>query len=876
MIKIQMNFIYIVVTENLSNADKLNSSEAVLSPDNTATPEESIDVEDELSASLNSIDLSDEREEFFQPIEKHSHSLFEHVHNVFNCNEKMTVSNRLPYTPPHKKGTYVAIVPSTCVKYASQAYNICRLSPWSSATKKPHYEKICLIENSNGGYKVVQQHKPGAKFLGTIYFATHPKNSNVKKWVYSGNLSKEEQPPAGTFIVIVYENKEDYELPPLPDKIRMQSFIAAELRPLVMSQSGKEAAAAHNSKGHLMSNDLSYKISDKQIGWLADRTDGRRTPYKQGRPAGENFDEFQKQVLAGTFIRASAKGVLAGKKYERYFMGTDSAFALFENELSSKAELKRLKIQVDQFDSLDTAARYNAYATLQKSSEYAKVAQTGILSLDQTYNVSKDLLLTPVLFTSKNFLSYDDQNVERPAVFVVGYMLSLGRANDDFLWLANCLSKQINSKGKSAKGVISDWDYALDSFGTALFITELTTPLGCNVHARKIFASKCANDKSPMIDLFGFIDETDRKHVGIFDIIPYESAKLKLDECLQKASWQSSPDLIKWGKSDVKFKRYYDKINLKARVYTGYCFKEPQTNTQEGQHNLLKNLIKDHTPLHILCPLLEKYQKNQIESFGKSLVNDFPVKLRDRSQYLGPVKWAITSDKHKIEAAHGIGIKHLDQLPQFAMISPTFPQSFMPNTSEETRRQLVDEAKTYDVMKQPSNEKVYIAMKGDDHQKVDIFTKEVKCGCSVIKKGRKFCVHILAVHLSFPQLKIFDIIESFLEAELYNDRRKRESGKFDGTKLSHPRRTGNPDSKNKRKEIYEMVDFTQTTPESSTLKLAATRKRKNHELIEYPNAELQSSSRILAVPCGSSKKKVVQVVTIDDEAVMFLKTLQPL
>uniref|UniRef100_A0AC34G8T3 Uncharacterized protein n=1 Tax=Panagrolaimus sp. ES5 TaxID=591445 RepID=A0AC34G8T3_9BILA len=326
----------------------------------------SSDPDNDLSASLSSLDVSDNIDEVFQSISKHSHSLFEHVHNVNGCNNEITVTDKIPYNPPNKKGTYLAVVSSHSLKYISEAYTVCRLAPWSKADKKPHYEKICLVKQSNGKYKAVQQHKPNGVYFGSIFYATHPKFSKVKKWIYSANLSKEEQIPNGTFVVIVYDIKEDYELPPYPDHVRLQPNVAKQIRSSIMHQSAKDAAVQYNSKGHLMGNNLSNQVTDKQIQGVANRTSGRKTPHNQGRPKAENFTEFEKQIQEGTFIRAVAKGELGGKKFERYFMGTQAAFDLLEHELPTKAELKQLERQLDDIDAQDMATRFNSYEKLKK------------------------------------------------------------------------------------------------------------------------------------------------------------------------------------------------------------------------------------------------------------------------------------------------------------------------------------------------------------------------------------------------------------------------------------------------------------------------------------------------------------------------------
>jgi hypothetical protein len=115
--------------------------------------------------------------------------------------------------------------------------------------------------------------------------------------------------------------------------------------------------------------------------------------------------------------------------------------------MHTKAEPQELKKQVDELEKENICTRFDSIADFLKSNDYKNGAKTGLVQVDETFNVNSRLLLTVVLFSSKIFLSENGE----PAVFVLAYMLSFGRSKDDFQWLGECLTKEIKHTSSAFK-----------------------------------------------------------------------------------------------------------------------------------------------------------------------------------------------------------------------------------------------------------------------------------------------------------------------------------------------------------------------------------------------------------------------------------------
>uniref|UniRef100_A0A914YVV1 SWIM-type domain-containing protein n=1 Tax=Panagrolaimus superbus TaxID=310955 RepID=A0A914YVV1_9BILA len=844
-----------------------------------------IENEDDLVNSLSSLEVSDHDDDAFVRIEKHDHLLFKHVFNVENCNENIKILNKIPLTPPNDQGTYFCLVDGNTVPLILTAY--CdRLNPWSSSKKKPHYNDCCLIQ-SNNGWKFHKSLKDDAHYFGNVYTAIHPNpNFDVKKWVYSATFKKEKTPAKDSKIVIVYEVKKSFEMPPMPVNLRLQENISAELRPLLKTGSAKQALNKFNENGNVMKNDITRLITYSQVQRLGNRMSDRQTGFNQGRPIEENETKFQKLVSDANFVKDSAKG----DGYERYFCSTDSALALFEHELFPVDILKNRVKQIEILDSNTSNTRYEKFAEFINTEQYKNDAKCGILMADETYNLGR-LVLTVVNYISRNFLSKNG-----PAPFTVAYMLSKGKSKDDFKWMAHCLAKRIQSNGKVVIAYGSDGALALDGIEDAPFITDETGRSLCMIHARKLFAAKCPNDMSAMFDIFGFIDESGIKHPGIFDL-PYDAFLLKVSELAKTDAWLKNPELITWTTKKHRMDFYYTRCCLKTRVLAGYGFDESDTNSLEGENFQLKTVINDNTPLHILALQLQQKQINQIENFGMAIYQKIPISLRDDSKFLGTINFALLTNELKRSKLKKMGIKYTDQLPSFAEFSNTFPQEFAPKTTEKDRFQLMDEAATYGVTPHPTNKNGFIVVKDPEYIGVRVDEK-VECSCKVIKTGALICVHILAVHQKHPELKIFDIIKNYKDNETQDEKIKREYQKADGAKPGtsrrNSRRNGPNSTRNKRREPTEkIIDLSYPThagpsanylssPSSSTS--TTTRKRQNSEnthfsynssTAETASSKFSNSTASSGVSSTVSKRRAIEVINLgDEEEIMIMHTPQ--
>uniref|UniRef100_A0A914QGF5 SWIM-type domain-containing protein n=1 Tax=Panagrolaimus davidi TaxID=227884 RepID=A0A914QGF5_9BILA len=464
-----------------------------------------------------------------------------------------------------------------------------------------------------------------------------------------------------------------------------------------------------------------------------------------------SFEEIHRMAQDKKFVFEYSQ---TGNEYN-IFLGCQSSFSMMRASLTTKSSINQLIQKIENALKFPGSQRYEKLKEIISSDSYQQITKTG----------------------SKDAKAYE--------------------------WMASCIDKHILGNGKIARSFITDADLALDAFLKCFIFQTDCQRLQCMVHFEENVETYCDFDKAKIRgDIFGTVVGTSR-YKGLLDELSYPEFEAKLHYLSSLDYWIRNPRLIEWLKPTSRRERIFKRYGLLSRIRGGWGYKACETNTVECENKIIKEDIYDMTPVPEVIRKVEARVHSQIIIAGTSFVQDDPVQLRNQSEFVGLEGWKRLSTDSKLKKFNGIGLENSDEIAGFTMAPTTFPPTLAPNMTEQQRREMMQQSKKVEVFASASPG---VFLVSSTPKAFFVYTKDekIKCQCNFQEKHQNICLHILAVHNKYPDLKVIQKLENNVKELTSAQIHEIMTSKDSGAKTS--RRRAPPETRNRKRKIVEVID----------------------------------------------------------------------
>uniref|UniRef100_A0AC34FSH5 Uncharacterized protein n=1 Tax=Panagrolaimus sp. ES5 TaxID=591445 RepID=A0AC34FSH5_9BILA len=438
-----------------------------------------------------------------------STQLMKQVYGLENSHQNFPIQSSAPDFPPNEKGIYVCIINANHIEKIAVLRDD-KLGPWNSGGKKYSIDKIGLFKREES-YEAVTRSTEGAEKIGRLCRMNHP-TLKVKKRIYwDFNPNCKETPVAHTFIVILYDVEENFELTKeqKSKNRRLSKAASSKLDHIIIGRTGKEALQKFYENGGMINNDKTSLPSISQIRNKMAYSPRWQPSTKRGRPKNEDSEEFRRLVDERYIIRAHYVGDDISE--ERIMLATKAHMYYFKHVLHKKKKVQKFVDLTEELLQFPENQRMDQAKELINSKLFKEHEESGICYLDVTFNLSSQFHVAMLLCSCQHIRNEKGA----PYVFIPAVLLSKTHKKEDFKWFGAELEKRIGSDVCS-RVYMTDAEKSLEGLSECSAFKPPCTKLNCNIHNVQNVKDYCDDDVEIIRDIFG-VNEGATHVMGLID-----------------------------------------------------------------------------------------------------------------------------------------------------------------------------------------------------------------------------------------------------------------------------------------------------------------------------------------------------------------------
>uniref|UniRef100_A0AC34FDM8 SWIM-type domain-containing protein n=1 Tax=Panagrolaimus sp. ES5 TaxID=591445 RepID=A0AC34FDM8_9BILA len=744
-----------------------------------------------LESSNDSIVVEKNAQNCFIKVDKiDSTKLVKQIYGYDSSHQGYTIQSVAPDFPPNEKGIHVCIINADHIEKLPGLRDD-GLGPWNTTNVKYSIDKVGLFKEDDT-YEAVTRKTEGAEKIANLCRMKHPKLKIKKRIYWDFNSNSKNSPVPGTFIVILYEIEETFELTE-EQKVknrRLSKAASAKLDQIIVGRTAKEALEKFYENGGMLRNDKNSLPNITQIRNKMASSKNWKPTTKRGRPKNEDQEEYQRLVNERFIVRSHYIGDDISE--ERIMLATQAHMHFFKNVLPKTKIVQKIVDLTEELLIYPESERMQKAKELIESDLYKQYKEAGICFFDITFNLSPEFHVSMLLCSCQHIRNAKGD----PYVFIAAVLLSKTHKKADIAWFGSEIGKRIGND-VCCRAYMTDSERSLEGMLECSAFKPPCTKLNCFIHTIENVSDYCDKDGEIIRDIFG-VTEGSTHVMGLIDEMEFEKFYDKITLMATTDKWSKYEKLQSFVASESRLRYFFDRHNLKARIAGGFGFKQATDNIGECLNMLIKakTEFKDNMPIQDLIKAIQKVMLGQLADISRVFVHKTPCQLMDQKKFLGDSAWSKLSEEEIRLLLKEIYIINSDLIPGFESRS-ALPVALAANISEEQRRGMILTAQTYKVFEDEPG--TYVVKKGDDLRNINTNTVPIQCKCRMANGKQIICHHILAVNDKFPGSNILQKIENYLKEETVNQWNQRINDSSQAAKPGkrrHSRRRGDNDSRN--------------------------------------------------------------------------------